>query len=103
MKISESQKKERLAKAEAEAKQKEQEYLTWFKELNLLTDENRKYLIYELLSIKERQTEIWETLKRDKDKNISNWKSYRSQMFFQTELLDLQIKKIREVLINNKF
>mgnify|MGYP003111313188 CR=1 FL=1 len=103
MKISESQKKEKLAKAQAEAIQKQQEHLTWLKEQNFLTVENRDYLVHELSYLQERHASLWETLRGHDFKNTKNWESVQKEMYFKMDLLKLQMKKIKEVLINNKF
>lgn len=103
MKISETQKRAWQKQAEAKAKQEEKEHLKWFENQNFLTKDNREYLINELIELQEKETRIWSYIHRDRDKNISDWKSHEAKMYFQIDLINLKIDKIKEVLINNKF
>ncbi len=46
---------------------------------------------------------MWSYIHRDRNKNIPDWKSHEAKMYFQIDLINLKIDKIKEVLINNKF
>lgn len=103
MKISESQKKAWRKKAEAEAEQEEKRHLEWLEEQNLLSKDNREYLVNELTELQEEETRLWSYIHRDSDKKIPNWKHHKDKMCFEIDLINLKIEKIKEVLINNKF
>ena len=103
MKILDSQKEAWRNQAEAKAKQKEKEHLKWFENQNFLTKENRLYLVNELVELQEKETRMWSYIHRDRDRNISDWKSHEDKMHFEIDLINLKIEKIKQVLINNKF
>jgi len=103
MKLSEAQKKQMQRQAQAEAEQKEQDHLMWLKNQNFLNKDNREYLVNELIDLQQEETRLWSIMHRDSDKNITDWKSHKDRMYFQIDLLNLKINKIKEVLINNKF
>mgnify|MGYP003126887185 CR=1 FL=1 len=103
MKISESQKEAWRKKAEAKAEQEEQNHLIWLKNQNFLSKDNREYLVNELTELQEEETRLWSYIHRDSDKKIPNWKHHKDKMYFQIDMINLKIEKIKEVLINNKF
>ncbi len=103
MKISEAQKKEWRKKAEAEAEQKEQEHLIWLKKQNFLSKGNREYLVNELIELQQEITREWAYINRPIDKDIPDWQRHIDRMYFEIDMLNLKIDKIKEVLINNKF
>ena len=89
MKISESQKKAWRKKAEAEAEQEEKRHLEWLEEQNLLSKDNREYLVNELTELQEEETRLWSYIHRDSDKKIPNWKHHKDKMCFEIDLINL--------------
>ena len=68
-----------------------------------LTKENRKHLVQKLIESQDKITRTWQSIFRDEDKNIPNWKSIKNEMLFKIDGLQTDIDKISGVLINNKW
>tara|TARA_B100001094_G_C17912166_1_gene661745 strand:+ start:101 stop:310 length:210 start_codon:yes stop_codon:yes gene_type:complete len=68
-----------------------------------MTKDNREFLVNELIELQRTETRLWSYIHRDRDKNISDWKSHEDKIYFEIDLINLNIDKIKEALINNKF
>jgi len=68
-----------------------------------MTKDNREFLVNELVELQRTETRLWSYIHRDRDKNISDWKSHEDKIYFEIDLINLSIDKIKEALINNKF
>jgi len=68
-----------------------------------LTKSNRQHLVEQLLKAQEKHTRTWQTIFRDEDKGIPNWKSLREQMLFEINRLQKDIDMISELLIKNEW
>ena len=68
-----------------------------------MTKDNREFLVNELIELQRTETRLWSYIHRDRDKNISDWKSHEDKIYFEIDLINLNIDKIKKALINNKF
>ena len=68
-----------------------------------LNKDNRKSLINQLLELQQKETKTWAIVHGREYKNHKNYPQILDKMYFEIDLLNIQIDKIKEVLINNKF
>tara|TARA_R110000744_G_scaffold285777_3_gene397136 strand:+ start:931 stop:1179 length:249 start_codon:yes stop_codon:yes gene_type:complete len=68
-----------------------------------LNKDNRKSLINQLLELQQKESKTWAIVHGREYKNHKNYSQILDKMYFEIDLLNIQIDKIKEVLINNKF
>jgi len=68
-----------------------------------LNKDIRESLINQLLELQQKESKTWATVHGREYKNHKNYSSILDKMYFEIDLLNLQIDKIKEVLIGNKF
>jgi hypothetical protein len=90
-------------KQKSEQLEKDKICLEWFNNQRFLTKDNRELLLNQLIELQQKETSNWNHLNSIDFRKHKKYTSMRDKMYFDIDLINTQIDKIKEVLINNKF